>query len=47
MFGRYASPTSTSEEVDADIGFVKVWDKELTLAQIQAEHAQYKARFGY
>ena len=34
-------------QVDADIGFVKVWNSELTLAQIQAEHATYKARFGY
>lgn len=47
LFGRYASPTSISEEVDADIAFVKVWDKELSLAQIQAEHAKYKTRFGY
>jgi hypothetical protein len=47
LFGRYSSPTAIAEEVDADIGFVKVWDVELTLAQIQAEHATYKTRFGY
>lgn len=34
-------------QVDADVGFVKVWNKELTLAEIQAEHATYKTRFGY
>ena len=43
LFNKYDG----SEEVDADIGFVKVWDKELSLAQIQAEHAKYKTRFGY
>lgn len=43
LFSKYDG----SEEVDADIGFVKVWDKELSLAQIQAEHIKYKARFGY
>jgi hypothetical protein len=47
LFGRYASASTSSEQVDADIGFVKVWNKELTLAEIQAEHATYKARFGY
>jgi len=47
LFGRYLNATTSSEQVDADVGFVKVWDKELTLAQIQAEHATYKARFGY
>ena len=39
--------TTSSEQVDADVGFVKVWNKELTLAEIQAEHATYKTRFGY
>jgi len=43
LFNKYDG----SEEVDADIGFVKVWDKELSLAEIQAEHAKYKTRFGY
>ena len=44
---RLFSRESSSEQVDADVGFVKVWDRELTLAQIQAEHAAYKTRFGY
>jgi len=47
LFGRYLNATTSSEQVDADVGFVKIWDGELTLAQIQAEHAKYKARFGY
>jgi len=47
LWGRFTNSTTNSEQVDADIGFVKVWDGELTLAQIQAEHAAYKTRFGY
>jgi hypothetical protein len=47
LFGRYATETTISEAIDADLGFVKVWNKELSLAEIQAEHATYKARFGY
>ena len=47
LFGRYSSGSASSEPVDADIGFVKIWNVELTLAQIQAEHAAYKTRFGY
>jgi hypothetical protein len=47
LFGRYSTATTTIEQVDADIGFVKVWNKELSLAEIQAEHATYKTRFGY
>ena len=47
LFGRFSNATTSSEQVDADVGFVKVWDKELTLTEIQAEHATYKARFGY
>lgn len=47
LFGRYASATIIAEQVDADIGFVKVWNRELSLAEIQAEHAAYKTRFGY
>jgi hypothetical protein len=47
LFGRYVDATTSMEEVDADIGFVKVWNKELSLAEIQAEHATYKTRFGY
>jgi hypothetical protein len=47
LFGRFLTTTTNQEQVDADVGFVKVWNKELTLAEIQAEHATYKARFGY
>ena len=47
LFGRFANSTTNTEEVDADVGFVKVWNKELSLAEIQAEHAAYKTRFGY
>jgi hypothetical protein len=47
LFGRFVNSTTSSEQVDADIGFVKVWDGELTLAEIQAQHAAYKTRFGY
>jgi len=47
LFGRFSNATTSSEQVDADVGFVKVWNKELTLAEIQAEHATYKSRFGY
>lgn len=45
LFGRFVNSTTSSEEVDADIGFVKIWNKELSLAEIQAEHAAYKTRF--
>jgi hypothetical protein len=47
LFGRYLNASTSTEQVDADVGFVKVWNGELTLAQIQAEHATYKTRFGY
>ena len=47
LWGRYSNATTNSEQVDADIGFVKVWNGALTLAQVQAEHATYKTRFGY
>ena len=47
LFGRFVNSTTSSEQVDADVGFVKVWNGELTLAQIQAEYATYQARFGY
>jgi hypothetical protein len=47
LFGRFASSTTISEPVDADVGFVKVWSGALTLAQVQAEYATYAARFGY
>jgi hypothetical protein len=47
LFGRFSNSTTSSEQVDADVGFVKVWSKELSLTEIQAEHATYKTRFGY
>jgi hypothetical protein len=47
LFGRYSTGSTISEPVDADIGFVKLWSSALTLAQVQAEHATYKTRFGY
>jgi hypothetical protein len=47
LFGRFVNSTTSSEQVDADVGFVKVWNGELTLAEIQAQHAYYKTRFGY
>jgi hypothetical protein len=47
LFGRFVNATTISEPVDADVGFVKVWNTELTLTQIQAEYNTYKTRFGY
>lgn len=47
LFGRFATSTTNSEVVTADVGLVKVWDGVLTLAQIQAQYAAYKTRFGY
>jgi hypothetical protein len=47
LFGRFLTTTTNQEQVDADVGFVKVWNKALTLAEVQAEHAAYKTRFGY
>jgi len=47
LWGRFANTTTNTEPVDADIGFVKIWNGELTLAEIQAQHAAYKTRFGY
>jgi hypothetical protein len=47
LFGRFVNSTTSSEEVDANVGFVKVWNGELTLAQIQTQYATYQARFGY
>jgi hypothetical protein len=47
LWGRYASSTTNSEQVDADIGFIKVWNGELSLIEIQTQHAIYKTRFGY
>ena len=47
LFGRYDSPTSSSENPTSDVGLVKLWDGVLTLPQIQAQWASYKTRFGY
>jgi hypothetical protein len=47
LFGRFATSTTNSEVVTADVGLVKVWDGALTLSSIQAQHAAYKTRFGY
>ena len=47
LFGRFSNSTTSSEPVTGDVGFVKVWDGVLSLAQIQEQHALYKARFGY
>jgi len=47
LFGRFVDSTTNTEVVTADVGLVKVWDGVLTLAQIQAQHAVYKTRFGY
>jgi hypothetical protein len=43
MFSRSAG----SEVQTADIGFVKVYNGVLTLAEVQSLYATYKARFGY
>jgi len=43
MFNR----SGASETQTGNIAFVKVYDGVLTLAEIQALHATYKARFGY
>jgi len=47
LFGRFVNSTTNTEPVTGDVGFVKVWDGELTLAEIQASHELYKTRFGY
>jgi hypothetical protein len=47
LFGRFSTSTTNVENVTADVGLVKLWNGALTLAQIQAEHAAYKTRFGY
>ncbi len=47
LFGRYVNATSSSEEVDADVGFVKVWNGDLSLSQIQEQYSLYATRFGY
>jgi len=47
LFGRFSNATTSSEQVDADVGFVQVWNRELSLAEIQIEHTRHKTRFGY
>ena len=47
LFGRFLTSTTSSEPVTGDVGFVKVYNGVLTLAEIQAQHATYKTRFGY
>jgi hypothetical protein len=44
---RLFSRSAGSEVQTASVGFVKVWNGELTLSQIQSLHATYKTRFGY
>ena len=41
------SKSDGNECAAGDIGVVKVWTGVLSLAQIQAQYAAYKARFGY
>ena len=47
LFGRFVNSTSSTEPVTGDVGFVKVYNGALTLAEIQALHATYKTRMGY
>ena len=47
LFGRYDSPTGSSENPTSDVGLVKLWDGVLSLSEIQAQWAAYKTRFGY
>jgi len=47
LFGRFVNSTSSTEPVTGDVAFVKVYNGELTLAEIQASHATYKTRMGY
>lgn len=44
---RLFSRSSGSEVQSGNIAFIKVYNGVLTLAEIQALHATYKARFGY
>jgi len=41
------SRSSGSEVQTADIGFIKVYNGVLTLANVQSLYATYKTRFGY
>lgn len=47
LFGRYDSPSSSSENPTSDVGLVKVWNYVLPLGAIQSEWNTYKTRFGY
>ena len=47
LFGRYDSPTGSSENPTSDVGLVKVWNKVLSLSQIQTQWSTYNTRFGY
>jgi hypothetical protein len=47
LFGRYDSPTGSSENPTSDVGVVKVWNYVLPLGAIQGEWNTYKTRFGY
>lgn len=47
LFGRYDSPTGSSENPTSDVGLVKVWNYVLPLGTIQGEWNTYKTRFGY
>jgi hypothetical protein len=44
---RLFSRVSNSEQVSADVGFVKVYDNALSLTDIQGLWSQYRTRFGY
>ena len=47
LFGRYLNSTTSSEVPTADVGLVKVWNKVLSLSQIQTQWSTYNTRFGY
>jgi hypothetical protein len=46
LFSRYFNATTSSEVQTADIGFVKVYNRVLSLSDIQTLWTQYHARFG-
>jgi hypothetical protein len=47
LFGRFATTTTSSEPVTADVAFVKVYNGVLPLVDIQTLHGLYKTRIGY
>jgi hypothetical protein len=47
LFGRFATTTTSSEPVTADVAFVKVYNGVLPLTDIQTLHGLYKTRIGY